>query len=176
MAALHQAPGHQLSTSCGSPHYAAPELVKGTKYRGDMVDIWSLGVILYASLSGRLPFDVESVSKEWLAQLLTKIKRGQYEMPVNFSPEAKSLIWKMLQVNPSDRITLSQIWKHPLLIKYSYLDKLGLDSYSLPLSAQTYCYLRLQRQEVNSEIFRHLRSMWHTLSEKQLMEALLKDE
>lgn len=176
MAALHQAPGQQLSTSCGSPHYAAPELIRGSKYHGNMVDIWSMGVILFAALAGRLPFDAEGVSKEWLAPLLAKIKKGQYNMPANFSPEVKSLIRSMLQINPKDRITLSQIWKHPLLKKYDYLDNLGQEPYSLLPSAHVCRHLRLQRSQVSPEIFRHLWSMWHTFSEKQLMEALLNNE
>ncbi|RKF64469.1 putative serine threonine-protein kinase gin4 [Erysiphe neolycopersici] len=176
MAALHQTPGHQLSTSCGSPHYAAPELIRGSKYHGNMVDIWSLGVILFAALAGRLPFVAEGVSKEWLTPLLAKIAKGQYDMPANFSPEVKSLIQGMLQINPKDRITLSQIWKHPLLKKYDYLDNLGQEPYSLLPSAHVCRHLRLKRGEVSPEIFRHLWSLWHTLSEKQLMEALLNKE
>ncbi|POS83383.1 hypothetical protein EPUL_004805 [Erysiphe pulchra] len=176
MAALHQTPGHQLSTSCGSPHYAAPELIRGSKYNGNMIDIWSMGVILFAALAGRLPFVAEGVSKEWLTPLLVKIAKGQYDMPPNFSPEVKSLIRGMLQINPKDRITISQIWKHPLLQKYDYLDNLGREPYSLLPSAHVCRHLRLQRGEVSPEIFRHLWSMWHTLSEKQLMEALLNKE
>jgi serine/threonine protein kinase len=46
-----------LFTSCGSPTYAAPELVLGKQYRGPEVDVWAMGVLLYALLVGALPFD-----------------------------------------------------------------------------------------------------------------------
>ena len=60
MAAL-ESNGKLLETSCGSPHYAAPEIVSGLKYHGAASDVWSCGVILFALLTGRLPFDDENI-------------------------------------------------------------------------------------------------------------------
>lgn len=176
MAALHQGPDHKLVTSCGSPHYAAPELIRGCAYKGDLVDIWSMGVILYATLAGRLPFDVDGGSPNQLAPLLAKIKRGQYEMPAEFSNEAKSLIKKMLQVNPKDRITLPQIWKHALLRKYDYLDDLSGGGFPQSPSLKQCGRPVLKRSDISKELLRNLRSMWHRMSEQQLMDALLSEE
>jgi BR serine/threonine kinase len=93
----------QADTSCGSPHYAAPEIVKGETYDGRRSDIWSAGVILYTLLSGTLPFDDTSIRA-----LLQKVKLGQYRMP-DFPPPIKELIQRMLEVEPSKRITIAQI-------------------------------------------------------------------
>lgn len=102
-----------LETSCGSPHYASPEIVAGKNYHGAPSDIWSCGVILFALLTGYLPFDDENIRK-----LLLKVQNGKYIMPSFLSSEAKDLISRMLQVNPEDRITMLEIWSHDLLTKY----------------------------------------------------------
>ena len=91
----------QLETSCGSPHYASPEIVNGEKYQGNATDIWSCGVILYALLTGRLPFDDKNVRN-----LLSKVKSGKYDMPSWIDPLAKDLLSKMLVVDVNKRITV----------------------------------------------------------------------
>ena len=94
-------------TSCGSPHYAAPEVIRGDPYDGRAADVWSCGVILYALLAGYLPFDDQNVRN-----LLNKVKRGYYQMP-QFQEPVKDLISRMLTLDPAARITISQIKAHP---------------------------------------------------------------
>ncbi|KAJ7108476.1 kinase-like domain-containing protein [Mycena epipterygia] len=95
-------PSLHLETSCGSPHYASPEIVNGERYQGNATDIWSCGVILYALLTGRLPFDDKNVKV-----LLSKVKSGKYEMPNWIDPLAMDLLSRMLVVEVSRRITVS---------------------------------------------------------------------
>ncbi|KAI9219696.1 kinase-like domain-containing protein, partial [Blastocladiella britannica] len=107
MASLQQY-GKMLETSCGSPHYASPEIIKGIRYDGAMSDIWSCGVILYALLSGNLPFDDENIRR-----LLSKVKTGKYHMPSHISPSAQDLIARMLAVDPEQRLKMVDVISHP---------------------------------------------------------------
>ena len=170
MAALQQTPEHRLVTSCGSPHYAAPEVIKAVPYRGDKVDVWSMGIILYATLSGRLPFDHPSVPR-----LLQAIQKGNYRMANAISPQAADLIQRMLQVDPRERISINQIWRHPLMKKYEYLDTYrgGINPRSPDVQ---YCERPVDRvSDIDKEIMRHLKSLWHQFEEKQLVTLLLDD-
>lgn len=70
-------PSGHLSTFCGSPHFAAPELLNAEVYTGPEVDVWSFGVVLYILACGKVPFDDVS-----MPALVTKIKLGVVEYPV----------------------------------------------------------------------------------------------
>ncbi|CAO1603136.1 MAG: hypothetical protein LQ349_005837 [Xanthoria aureola] len=96
--------GNFLKTSCGSPNYAAPEVISGKLYAGPEVDVWSCGVILYVLLVGRLPFD-----DEFIPALFKKISAGNYNVPNYLSHGAKTIIHRMLRVNPVQRITVQEI-------------------------------------------------------------------
>nr|CAI5844865.1 unnamed protein product [Callosobruchus analis] len=99
--------GEFLRTSCGSPNYAAPEVISGKLYAGPEVDIWSCGVILYALLCGTLPFDDEHVPT-----LFRKIKSGIFPIPEYLNKSVVSLLCSMLQIDPMKRATIEDIKKH----------------------------------------------------------------
>ncbi|XP_019770898.2 maternal embryonic leucine zipper kinase-like [Dendroctonus ponderosae] len=99
-----------LHTSCGSPTYAAPELILGQQYLGCEVDVWAMGVLLYTLLTGSLPFDDLSIDN-----LYRKILNGKYHEPDFISKESKNLIRSMLQVEPSKRIKVSKLLNHSWL-------------------------------------------------------------
>eukprot|EP00188_Purpureofilum_apyrenoidigerum_P004493 Plantae.Rhodophyta-Purpureofilum_apyrenoidigerum.ctg5115.p1 GENE.Plantae.Rhodophyta-Purpureofilum_apyrenoidigerum.ctg5115~~Plantae.Rhodophyta-Purpureofilum_apyrenoidigerum.ctg5115.p1 ORF type:complete len:527 (-),score=118.49 Plantae.Rhodophyta-Purpureofilum_apyrenoidigerum.ctg5115:281-1861(-) len=101
-------PGSLLDTSCGSPHYAAPEVVSGEMYDGLQADIWSCGVILYAMVTGRLPFDDDNIQR-----LLMKVQRGVFQFPTNMHPDIKALIQGMMMVQPNKRLTIAEIKQNP---------------------------------------------------------------
>lgn len=73
-----------LKTACGSPCYAAPEMIAGKKYEGLAADIWSCGVILFAMICGYLPFEDPNT-----ASLYKKITSGEYKIPKFVSPFAR---------------------------------------------------------------------------------------
>ncbi|GFX48367.1 5'-AMP-activated protein kinase catalytic subunit alpha-2 [Trichonephila clavipes] len=99
--------GEFLRTSCGSPNYAAPEVISGKLYAGPEVDIWSCGVILYALLCGTLPFDDEHVPT-----LFRKIKSGIFPIPDYLNKSVVNLLVYMLQVDPMKRATMNDIKEH----------------------------------------------------------------
>jgi serine/threonine protein kinase len=97
----------QLNTACGSPAYAAPEMVLGKSYTKS-ADIWSLGVMLYAIVVGNLPFDEENVQR-----LLQKIVYTEVTYPPCLTPQLIDLLQKMMCKEPNSRITLEGIKQHP---------------------------------------------------------------
>ena len=97
-----------LTTPCGSPSYAAPEMLKGEKYNGLNVDIWSSGIVLYAMICGCLPF--EDTNND---ALYSKIKKGVFKTPEFLSDNANDLLHKILNIDPIKRYNIEQIKAHP---------------------------------------------------------------
>ncbi|XP_015259643.1 PREDICTED: serine/threonine-protein kinase SIK2-like [Cyprinodon variegatus] len=99
--------GDPLTTWCGSPPYAAPEVFEGKEYEGPQLDIWSLGVVLYVLVCGSLPFDAPS-----LPALRQRVTEGRFRIPFFMSQDCENLIRKMLVVDPAKRISIAQIKQH----------------------------------------------------------------
>jgi serine/threonine protein kinase len=110
----YEGKSNYLQTWCGTVCYSAPEMLKGEKYAGEKVDVWSLGIILYALLVGELPFDDddEMVTK-------TKILKEEPVYPENFPPQAKELCQILLSKRPILRPSLADILQNPWLAEHA---------------------------------------------------------
>ena len=92
----------------GTPAYIAPEIISDQGYHGFYVDIWSLGVLLYAMVSGSVPFKANNMQ-----ELYENIMNVGFSFPIPLSKEIKDLIRKMLNKVPEKRIILPEILSHP---------------------------------------------------------------
>ncbi|KAF0038669.1 hormonally up-regulated neu tumor-associated kinase homolog A [Scophthalmus maximus] len=95
-----------FSTQCGSPAYAAPELLSRKKY-GPKVDVWSIGVNMYAMLTGTLPFTVEPFSLRALHQKM--VDKEMNPLPPSLSTAAICLLKKLLEPDPNKRPNIHQV-------------------------------------------------------------------
>jgi calcium/calmodulin-dependent protein kinase I len=102
---------NQLSDFCGSANYIAPEILNGELY-GPAVDLWSIGVIVYILLSGYIPFSGDTQEDQFAA-----IKSGLYYFPDeawgNISDIGKSFVTKLLDLNPTNRMSAMDALNHP---------------------------------------------------------------
>ncbi|KAG0499309.1 hypothetical protein HPP92_003611 [Vanilla planifolia] len=97
-----------LHTTCGTPAYVAPEVINKRGYDGAKADVWSCGVILFVLLAGFLPFHDSN-----LMEMYRKISRGEFRCPNWFLPDVRRLLSRLLDPNPSTRITIAKLVEHP---------------------------------------------------------------
>lgn len=105
-----------LYTQCGTPDYCAPEIIESAKdgYNGAKVDAWSCGVILFALLCGRLPFQEQDTDRLYDLILACKVN-----YPAEISTEARDLLENLLVRDPSKRYDLQKVKRHPwFLVNY----------------------------------------------------------
>ncbi|USP81209.1 uncharacterized protein yc1106_08483 [Curvularia clavata] len=175
MAAL-QPVGTQLTTPCGSPHYAAPEVIKSTAYDGAKADVWSCGVVLFVLLTGTPPFNYSGKDRD-LKHLFRDITEARYIMPDTISREAKDLIRRILIPDPEHRISLYEIWDHPFLRKYqqelNFLGESAELNYWTGPSPVIADWTPLNRGTIDRDILRCLRTLWHSEREEDLIQKLI---
>ncbi|ORY39738.1 kinase-like domain-containing protein [Leucosporidium creatinivorum] len=110
-----------LSTRCGSEAYAAPELIMGRKYDGRKTDAWALGVVLFAIITGVMPFveEPEGAKGKGRRGYLLKIAKGEYRWPALndddsarlVSPSVKALAARLLVRDPEKRAKVDDVWE-----------------------------------------------------------------
>lgn len=170
MAAL-QTSNKLLETSCGSPHYASPEIVMGKNYNGGPSDVWSCGIILFALLTGHLPFNDDNIKR-----LLLKVQAGKYQMPQSVSSGAQDLISRILVVDPDKRISINEILAHPLLAKYgNKRSKSNSDLHILSHSKPQISTIKSE-SDVDPTILQNLQILWHGAPKESILKGLLKPE
>lgn len=177
MAAL-QPEGKKLSTPCGSPHYAAPEVVSSRPYDGTQADVWSCGVILYVMLTGTTPYNYSPDGD--IRVLFHDIAQANYWMPPGISNEAKDLITRIFVPNPNRRITMDGVWDHALIHKYDR--RFGFEGADgtkeaaighIPIATD----FKVKRiQDIDREILRNMRTLWHSEPEQSLIQKLLSND
>jgi serine/threonine protein kinase len=101
-----------MKTSCGSPAYIPPEVIKGDGYTAE-ADLWSAGVLLYAMVVGKIPFHAPNTP-----QLFAVILNDTPVYPDNTSAEFRDLAQGILKKNPAERLTIDEILTHPWLSDY----------------------------------------------------------
>ncbi|CAF1026790.1 unnamed protein product [Rotaria sordida] len=169
MASL-QVEGGFLETSCGSPHYACPEVIKGEKYDGRKADVWSCGVILYALLVGALPFDDDN-----LRQLLEKVKKGIFHIPHFVPADCQQLLRGMIEVDPNKRLTNVNRNHHHHSSSSSIGSKTELEL-ELPMVQVIQTTIIPKEEDVDADVFGAMASLGCFKDRQRLIEALLNSK
>ena len=157
-----------LKTKCGSPSYAAPEIIIGKEYDGFKTDIWCCGVILYSMLCGFLPFGGDNDN-----ELFQSIIECNPEIPNELSKESKKLLKKIFTSNPNERISIPEIkqtkfylkGKKLFNIKYeiyenNYNEDLALGNY-LNINEENFCVNILELENNNENYNNNIKDNTH---------------
>uniref|UniRef100_A0A2R5LEX4 non-specific serine/threonine protein kinase n=1 Tax=Ornithodoros turicata TaxID=34597 RepID=A0A2R5LEX4_9ACAR len=153
---------NHLTTWCGSPPYAAPEVFEGKRYIGPEIDVWSLGVVLYVLVCGALPFDGSN-----LQVLRSRVLSGRFRIPYFMSSDCENLIRKMLVLEPSKRLSIEQIKRH------RWVQPEGVPAPSVTISSGASDREAARMGDFNEHIVRLMQSLG--IDPKKTKESLMKE-
>nr|CAH8852888.1 unnamed protein product [Trichobilharzia regenti] len=165
-----------LNTFCGSFAYVAPEVLANKEYSGSAADIWSMGVILYALLCGRLPFD--PTKPEELPQTIGK---GLFAVPDGLSKTSRHLLNQMICVDPKKRIKMDDLRRHPWVVEGFMGHPVDLDEEKIPMSplnmqivAEITAYTRIPKVELARMLQK--RPYDYIMATYMIIESVLEEE
>ncbi|KAM3129511.1 hypothetical protein pb186bvf_018415 [Paramecium bursaria] len=155
----------QLLTACGSPCYAAPEMLYGKPYSGRTSDLWSCGIILFAMLCGFLPFEHENTK-----QLYEMIKKEDFEKPNHLSSSSIDLLSRLLTKDPVKRIGFDGVRQHPFCQRISYIpmtQTINLrDAITLKKMADMGYEIEVVQENLDSGKHNQITAIYHLLMRK----------
>eukprot|EP00891_Asterochloris_glomerata_P004283 jgi/Astpho2/4283/e_gw1.00064.64.1_t len=125
LAAVMESPDCERHTICGTPNYIAAEIAQQQPY-SMAADVWSLGVVLFAMLTGKPPFQADKV-----AGTLERVRTAELQCPACVGPQAADLLQRLLVKDPTKRLTLDAALRHPFVLQRrgglsSFRSRLGL--------------------------------------------------
>ena len=139
--------GNFMQSSCGSIRYADPELLMGKEYSGEMADVWSCGVILFAILTGYLPFE-----DDVCGLILKKIRINKIDFPDHISEDARDLVSMILRPEVNSRLQIQEIKMH----KWFVYESLGRQlDFQLSFD-QMKLYSTFWSKRVNKELLKQI--------------------
>lgn len=145
---------YSQATFCGSTHYIAPEVSSGGRYDGRKSDIWSLGIMLYAMLIGKLPFPSDSYEI-----LVDSMLNRRYEpIPSFVNNQAKSLLEALLDPDPKTRPDWREIFNYPWITsRVTLVDEAGhpVDSFPNEITDTGVLCRVMKKKKVHMEIPLH---------------------
>ncbi|KAI0034446.1 kinase-like domain-containing protein, partial [Vararia minispora EC-137] len=152
-----------LRTKCGSNHYMAPEILRGRPYDGTATDVWACGIVLYTMLVGTVPWDDDDANK-----LVKMILTEHLRIPLGVDRKARDLLTRMIERNPTRRITVPQILVHDFLKPRPDSPPASSDLQD----EETMCMLS-NTDDIDPALFRNLRTLWTGLPEETTRQNLL---
>jgi serine/threonine protein kinase len=178
--AAFQPDGEFLLTPCGSPHYAAPELLQGMAYDGSKADVWSVAVVCWVMLVGDPPFNypIDMPEDKKLRYLYDRICAADVKIPNTLSEAAQDFFRRAFVTDPAKRMTIMQLWEHDLLHKFDRdFDYEGREvEHWIGPGPTLKGWKPLTPRTIDPQLLRSVLILWHDANEESVIERLCCDQ